>query len=72
MGLRGAVGKDKTWGVISARYVKPDGTPETEPLSHGIMTAFGVNTPLDGKTLLALSSGSARAPDMPGYRDLLG
>ncbi|AKU98198.1 hypothetical protein AKJ09_04862 [Labilithrix luteola] len=67
-----ANGKPKTWGVISAKYVKPDGTPETDPLSHGIMTAFGANTPLDGKTLLALSSGSARTPDMPGYHDLLG
>jgi len=67
-----AQGKAKTWGVLSAKYVKPDGTPLTEPLSHGIMSTFGVNAPRDGKTFLALSSGTARAPDMPGYKDILG
>ncbi|MBX3207183.1 MAG: choice-of-anchor L domain-containing protein [Labilithrix sp.] len=68
----GAAGKDKTWGVVAARYVKPDGTPLTEPLSHGILSSFGVNEPRDGKSFLALSSGTARAPDMPGYKDILG
>jgi hypothetical protein len=68
----GAQGAKKTWGVISARYIKPDGTPSTDPLSYGIMPAFGTNTPLDGKSLLALSTGSARTPDMPGYKSLLG
>lgn len=67
-----AKGKDKTWGVVSAKYVKPDGTPLTEPLSHGIMSTFGVNGPRAGKSFVALSSGSARAPDMPGYKDILG
>lgn len=67
-----ATGAQKTWGVVSARYIRPDGTELTEPLSHGIMTAFGANTPLDGKTLLALSTGTARTPDMAGYHDLLG
>lgn len=65
-------GKERTWGVLSAKYVKPDGTPLTEPLSHGIMSSFGVNEPRAGKSFLALSSGAARAPDMPGYKDILG
>lgn len=67
-----ASGKEKTWGVLSAKYVKPDGTPLSEPLSHGLLPAFGVNVPREGKTMLALSTGSARTPDMPGYQDLLG
>lgn len=67
-----AQGRAKTWGVVAARYVKPDGTPLPEPLSHGIMSTFGVNTPRAGKSFLALSSGTARAPEMPGYKDILG
>jgi hypothetical protein len=67
-----AQGKDKGWGVISAKYVKPDGAPLTEPLSFGIMSSFGVNEPREGKSFLALSSGTARTPDMDGYKDLLG
>jgi len=67
-----AQGKAKTWGVVAATYVKPDGTPLTEPLSFGIMSTFGVNQPRAGESFLALSSGTARAPDMPGYKDILG
>ena len=67
-----ARGAEKTWGVISARYVKPDGTPETDPLSHGISPTFGVNKPQEGASMLILSTGTARAPDMPGYRSIRG
>ncbi len=63
---------DKAWGVLDARFVKPDGTELPEPLSHGVLTEFGANTPRDGKTMLALSSGTARDPQQPGYRDILG
>lgn len=67
-----ARGAQKTWGVISARYVKPDGTPETDPLSHGISASFGVNKPQEGASMLLLSTGTARAPGMPGYRSISG
>lgn len=69
-----AGGRTKTWGVASARYVKPDGTDAStvDARSHGILSSFGVNTPLDGKSLLALSTGTARTPSMEGYADLLG
>ncbi len=63
----GASGKLKTWGVLSARYVKPDLSPEIEKLSHGLLDTFGVNTPLEGARVLALSSGAARAPNQMGF-----
>lgn len=62
----------RAWGVLDARFVKPDGAPLPEALSHGVLAAFGVNTPRDGAAMLALSSGSARDPEQPGYRDILG
>jgi hypothetical protein len=84
-----ATGKQRTWGVVSAKWVFPDGTgtsldPATyawpdpsiylgacvaggggkgnppHSLSHHVLTAFGPNvSPLDGKTMVALSSGVA-------------
>jgi hypothetical protein len=70
LGLCRATTKEsRKWGVISAKLVKPDGTPSTEPLSHGLLPKFGVNSPLEGKRLLALSSGTARDPSMPGYAE---
>lgn len=64
--------ESKKWGLLSAKLVKPDGTPESEPLSHGVLPKFGVNAPLEGARMLALSSGTARDPSMPGYQDLSG
>jgi len=64
-----ATGKDKTWGVLDARFVKADGTPGMKELSHGILPQFGQNGNVQaGKTMLALSSGTARGPAMPGYQ----
>lgn len=68
----GATGKLKTWGVISAKYVKPDGTAESIAVSHGILDTFGVNKPQEGGRVLALSSGSARAPNQAGYQSVGG
>jgi hypothetical protein len=63
-----ATGKDKTWGVIEAKYVKADGTPGMNKLSHGILPNFGQNgKPQQGVNMLGLSSGTARGPSMPGY-----
>lgn len=55
------------WGIVSAKYVKPDGTPLTDAIGHGILDAFGPNKPLFGQKMLALSSGAARAPGQAGY-----
>lgn len=63
---------DKMWGVLKAEWLKPDGTPQPIALSQGILAKLGVNTPKAGKRMLAISSGSARDPSDPGYRDVQG
>jgi hypothetical protein len=72
MGLCKKATDDKMWGVISAKWVKPDGTAQTQPLSQGILPQFGVNAPQAGATMLAISSGSARQPTDPGYHGVDG
>jgi hypothetical protein len=62
-------GKTKTWGVLSARYVMPDGQALPDPVGHGILHQFGVNKTQEGDTMVALSSGTARAPTDPEYQD---
>jgi hypothetical protein len=62
----------RAWGVLSAKLVKPDGEPLPDPLSHGVLPRFGVNTPREGQRMLGLSSGSARDPSMAGYQDISG
>src|SRR5689334_3729321 len=59
------------WGVVSAKYVKPDGTPLSNAMSYGILPSFGVNQPTSGKSLLALSTGAARAPGQAEYTSSL-
>jgi hypothetical protein len=71
-------GATRSWGLLAARFVYPDGTTTSlvpdgamdcqeeraapEPLSHGILPAFGPNIgPRQGSSLVALSSGVARA-----------
>lgn len=58
----------RDWGVISARWVRVDGTgAPASALQHGIMPRFGAINARGGGTMLALSSGAARAPGQPGY-----
>ncbi len=68
-----ATAADKKWGVLEAKYVKADGTPGMNDLSHGLVTAFGpnVNTQ-EGKRMLGLSSGTARQPTDPGWQSVGG
>jgi hypothetical protein len=63
------------WGVVSAKWVLADGD-DTDPalatgayaLGHGVLDGFGDEiAPLAGARLLALSSGTARQPDDPGW-----
>jgi hypothetical protein len=64
---RTATESDRRWGVISARWTTPDGkgTPGSD-LLHGILPNLGSSyTPRQGKSLLALASGVARAPGQP-------
>ncbi|MBK8996193.1 MAG: putative metal-binding motif-containing protein [Myxococcales bacterium] len=65
----------KDWGLVSAKWVLPDGTAvatanETNyHLGHGALPAFGTNGKVqNGKRLLGLSSGTARQPSDPGYQ----
>jgi hypothetical protein len=76
----------KTWGVISAAYVLPDGTTMPTPAGDAgaVETNFGLgfgllgpsfgtsNATQHGVRMLGLSSGSARQPTDPGYQDVSG
>jgi hypothetical protein len=67
-----ATGKDKTWGVIAASYVTPDGNTTSNgnfPLGYGLLSAFGVNNTQQGVAMLSLSSGTGRQPTDPGWID---
>lgn len=58
----------RDWGVIQARFTTADGSGTlANPLQVGLLPKFGVVTPLAGGSLLALSSGVARAPDQAGF-----
>jgi hypothetical protein len=64
---------DKSWGLVSAKYVMADGTTGMNALSHGILSDFGPNVKArEGTQLLALSSGTARRPSDPGYQSPAG
>ena len=74
MGLcQQATASDKKWGVLEVKYIKADGTPGMNDLSHGLLTAFGPNVNVqEGKRMLVLSSGTARQPTDPGYQNVSG
>jgi hypothetical protein len=58
-----------SWGLVSAKYVMADGAPGMNDLSHGLLPSFGPNvSPREGSNMLGLSSGTARAPGMPGWQ----
>jgi hypothetical protein len=59
---------DKGWGVLSARFTTPDGTGTLEdPMMVGLLPSFGNLAPRAGGSMLAISSGVARAPDQAGF-----
>ena len=49
----------RDWGVVEAKWVKPDGTSLGNMVGVGILQKFGVNAPQLGAAMLALSSGKA-------------
>lgn len=69
-------------GVLSAEWVRPDGSPlgmgdggldgdGDLALGHGVLSKFGDKVvPREGSRLLALSSGAARNPTDPGFHKL--
>ncbi len=61
---------DKKWGVISADLRLANGNPlsASNNVQVGVLTSYGPNvTPRKGATMAAISSGTARAPNDPGY-----
>lgn len=51
------------WGIVSAQYTRANGNGVNAPSQHGLMGTFGTNvSPLEGDSLLVLSSGRARTP----------
>lgn len=59
---------DRKYGVLSAAYVRADGTPFAAPgVQVGIESSFGPNVHVQGgQNMLVLSSGAARAVGQPG------
>jgi hypothetical protein len=56
------------WGVISARFTTADGSGTlANAMMTGLLPRFGAAIPPQGSTLLALSTGAARAPDQSGF-----
>jgi hypothetical protein len=54
------------WGVVSAKYVRADGSPATAGKNTGIAPKFGnAVVPQGGSNMLVLSSGHARDLSMP-------
>lgn len=65
------------WGVISAAWTNLDQSPppanSNYALGHGILPAFGPNVKVqEGERMLALSSGTARQPTDPDYKNVSG
>jgi hypothetical protein len=76
--VAGAKGKARSWGLLSARYVYPDGSPASaasfsrlcgnigsmppNDLSHGILGAFGPNVKPRAGSALALLSSGIARP----------
>lgn len=77
-----AQGKQRTWGVVGASYVAPDGSDSCNPgacsstpnyaLGHGNLSKLGVNKPQLGAHMHSMSSGTARDPSDPGYQPVSG
>ncbi|MCA9624479.1 MAG: choice-of-anchor L domain-containing protein [Myxococcales bacterium] len=54
-------GNGASWGLVSAAYVRADGTPAQPGANVGLLATFGDNlVPHSGERMLGLSSGHAR------------
>lgn len=60
------------WGVVEAKWVKPDGSGLGDLKGVGVLPDFGVNAPQAGESLLALATGVARAPGQKGFKSGVG
>jgi hypothetical protein len=62
-----AAGKDKTWGLLSAKIETIDGVGTPLPRQYAAQPAWGPLMPREGKRVLTLSTGSARLPTQMDY-----
>ncbi len=61
---------DPGWGVLKARFTTANGGGVLEdPMMIGLLPAFGAAKPRAGASMLALSTGVARAPGQTGYTE---
>ncbi|MBI2393022.1 MAG: putative metal-binding motif-containing protein [Deltaproteobacteria bacterium] len=64
----GATGKDKTWGVVSAKLTTTDDSKLPAARQFGLQQQWGTAVkPRGGKNMVVLSTGSARTPGQTGY-----
>lgn len=62
------VASGNSWGVVSASFVKANGTSScSDSLQYEIMSSYGNNVPTEGAKMAAFSSGTARTPSESGY-----
>ncbi len=63
------VASGNSWGVVSASFVKADGTTAcTDTKQREIMSAYGTNTPTQGSKMSVFSSGTARSTSSSEYK----
>jgi hypothetical protein len=63
-----ATGKNKRWGVVSAKLMTTDGKGTPMAKQYGIHPTWGsVVKPHEGHSMAVLSTGSARMPGQAGY-----
>lgn len=61
-----ALPKQRRWGLISGKFALADGSGAPAAQAHSIRAGFGSGVlPLEGKSLVVLSTGSAAAKDAP-------
>ncbi len=57
---------DGSYGLVSATYLRADGSAFSSPKQHGIQATFGPNVPPQfGGSMLALATGTARSESQP-------
>jgi hypothetical protein len=64
-----ATKKERTWGVLEAKYIGADGASPRDPgLQVGLLDKFGMNVKTRlGKSMLGLSTGHMRTPGQTGF-----
>lgn len=67
LGICQTAGGGTDWGLVAAMLERADGTPYAGGVQARVVTSFGAIFPLEGNSLVALSTGFAGTPSTPGY-----